>query len=50
MAQKIYPDAQAALAGVLRNDLYWESVKYHFPRVEVPTVLAAWFTQLKPSG
>ena len=32
------------------HDLYWESEKYHFPRVEVPTVLAAWFTQLKPGG
>ena len=32
------------------HDLYWESEKYHFPRVEVPRVLAAWFTQLKPGG
>ena len=32
------------------HDLYWESEKYHFPRVEVPKVLAAWFTQLKPGG
>ena len=32
------------------HDLYWESEKYHFPRVEVPKVLAAWFTQLKTGG
>ena len=32
------------------HDLYWESEKYHFPRVEVPKALAAWFSQLKPGG
>ena len=32
------------------HDLYWESEKYHFPRVEVPRVLASWFTQVKPGG
>ena len=32
------------------HDLYWESEKYHFPRVEVPRALAAWFTQVKPGG
>ena len=32
------------------HDLYWESEKYHFPRVDVPKVLAAWFTELKPGG
>ena len=32
------------------HDLYWESEKYHFPRVDVPKVLAAWFTQVKPGG
>ena len=32
------------------HDLYWESEKYHFPRVEVPKVLATWFTQVKPGG
>ena len=32
------------------HDLYWESEKYHFPRVDVPRALAAWFIQLKPGG
>jgi len=32
------------------HDLYWTSEKYHFPRVEVPKALAAWFTQVKPGG
>ena len=32
------------------HDLYWESEKYHFKRVDVPKVLAAWFTELKPGG
>ena len=32
------------------HDLYWESEKYHFPRVDVPKVLAMWFTQVKPGG
>ena len=32
------------------HDLYWESEKYHFPRVDVPKALRAWFTELKPGG
>ena len=32
------------------HDLYWESEKYHFPRQDVPKVLAMWFTELKPGG
>jgi predicted methyltransferase len=32
------------------HDLYWESEKYHFPRIEVPPVLAGWFAQVKPGG
>ena len=32
------------------HDLYWESDKYHFKRVDVPRQLSAWFTQLKPGG
>lgn len=32
------------------HDLYWESEKYHFPRQDVPRVVAAWFTELKPGG
>lgn len=32
------------------HDLYWESEKYHFPRQDVPKVLASWFTELKPGG
>jgi len=32
------------------HDLYWESEKYHFPRQDVPKVLAAWFTEVKPGG
>lgn len=32
------------------HDLYWESEKYHFPRQDVPKVLASWFTEVKPGG
>ena len=32
------------------HDLYWESDKYHFPRVDVPKALAGWFTAVKPGG
>lgn len=32
------------------HDLYWESEKYHFPRQDVPKVLAGWFAELKPGG
>lgn len=32
------------------HDLYWESEKYHFPRVEVPPVLAGWFRAVKRGG
>ena len=32
------------------HDLYWESEKYHFARVEVSKVLAGWFTAVKPGG
>ena len=32
------------------HDLYWESEKYKFPRVDVPKALAGWFTSVKPGG
>lgn len=32
------------------HDLYWESEKYQFPRVEVPAVLAAWFNAVRRGG
>lgn len=32
------------------HDLYWESEKYHFPRVDVPLALAQWFAEVKPGG
>lgn len=32
------------------HDLYWQSDKYHMPRVEVPTVLARWFAAVRPGG
>jgi predicted methyltransferase len=32
------------------HDLYWESEKYKFPRVEVPPVLAGWFAAVKRGG
>ncbi len=32
------------------HDLYWESEKYKFARVEVPPVLAGWFMAVKPGG
>ncbi|WP_296679155.1 methyltransferase [Novosphingobium sp.] len=32
------------------HDLYWESEKYKYPRVEVAGVLADWFTAVKPGG
>lgn len=32
------------------HDLYWESDKYKFPRVDVAPVLAGWFTAVKPGG
>ncbi len=32
------------------HDLYWESEKYHFPRVDVPRALANWFSVVKPGG
>ena len=32
------------------HDLYWESEKYAFPRVDVPAVLAGWFQAVKRGG
>ena len=32
------------------HDLYWQSEKYKFPRVEVPPVLAGWFAAVKHGG
>lgn len=32
------------------HDLYWQSEKYAYPRVEVPAVLADWYRAVKPGG
>lgn len=32
------------------HDLYWESEKYKFVRVDVPAVLAGWFRAVRPGG
>lgn len=32
------------------HDLYWESAKYKFPRVDVPAVVANWFSAVRPGG
>lgn len=32
------------------HDLYWESEKYKFTRVDVPAVLAGWFRAVRPGG
>lgn len=32
------------------HDLYWESAKYKFARVDVPAVLANWFSAIRPGG
>lgn len=32
------------------HDLYWESEKFSFPRVDVDATLANWFTALRPGG
>ena len=32
------------------HDLYWESKKYEYPRLDVPRVLANWFAAVRPGG
>lgn len=32
------------------HDLYWESEKYKFPRVDVDAMVANWFAALRPGG
>jgi predicted methyltransferase len=32
------------------HDLYWTSEKYQHPRLDVPVVLAGWFSAVKPGG
>jgi predicted methyltransferase len=32
------------------HDLYWESEKFKFPRIDVPSVLAGWFQAVRPGG
>ncbi len=32
------------------HDLYWQSEKFKYPRVEVPAVLTDWFRAVKPGG
>ncbi len=37
-------------AHLVYHDLYWTSEKYQHPRVDVPVVLAGWFSAVKPGG
>jgi len=32
------------------HDLYWESAKNNYPRIDVPAVLAGWFRAVRPGG
>ncbi|MEO7247395.1 MAG: methyltransferase [Novosphingobium sp.] len=32
------------------HDLYWESTKYGFTKLDVPAVLSGWFSEVKPGG
>jgi predicted methyltransferase len=32
------------------HDLYWQSEKFKFPRLDVPAVLADWFAAVRPGG
>jgi predicted methyltransferase len=32
------------------HDMYWESEKYKFPRMEIPPILAGWFQAVRPGG
>lgn len=32
------------------HDLYWESEKYAFPRLDVPAMLGNWFAAIRPGG
>ena len=40
----------SVFAHLVYHDLYWESDKYKFARVEPAAVAAAWFAALKPGG
>jgi predicted methyltransferase len=40
----------AMFAHLTWHDLYWESEKYTYPRIDVPVVLAGWFRAVKPGG
>lgn len=37
-------------AHLVYHDLYWESEKYKFPRVDPARIAASWFAALKPGG
>lgn len=32
------------------HDVYWQSEKYKFPRIDVPVFLANWFSAVRPGG
>jgi predicted methyltransferase len=32
------------------HDMYWESEKFKFPRLDVPPILAGWFRAVRPGG
>jgi predicted methyltransferase len=40
----------SVFAHLVYHDLYWESDKYKFARVEPAAVVASWFAALKPGG
>ena len=40
----------AIFAHLVYHDLYWVSDKYRHPRLDVPSVVAGWFSAVKPGG
>jgi predicted methyltransferase len=50
-AMKLAPASiDTMFAHLSYHDLYWESEKYKFPRIDVPAVLADWYRAVKPGG
>ena len=50
-AMQVAPNSvDSVFAHLTYHDLYWESEKYKYPRIEPSTVFAAWRSALKPGG
>ena len=50
-AMQLAPNSiDSVFAHLVYHDLYWESDKYKFARVEPAAVVASWFAALKPGG